>query len=99
MSKGIVPLLDEEHGFFIAQTQGHAEAQTAMALNSKAKHAERYEFRDKDAFTREVLFAGRVKSRVFSMKASVTQQAVAARHTGHHYDRSRRCHGSQMMHF
>ena len=52
MRKGLVPLLDEEQEAFIAQTQGHAEAQTAMALNSKAKHAERYEFRDKDAFTR-----------------------------------------------
>ena len=94
MNKGRVPLLDEEHGVFIAQTQEHAEAQTTMELNSKTKRAERYEFRDKDAFTRAALFAGRVKSRAFSMHALVTQQAVAARHTGHHYDLSRGRDGS-----
>ena len=41
-----------------------------------------------DAFTRVTLFNGRVKSRAFPIHALVTQQAAAARHPDHHYDRS-----------
>ena len=78
----------KKRGLFIAQTQEHAEAQTTGAINSKTKRVGRFKFRDKDAFTRAALCVGRVKSRAFSIRASVTQQAAAARHKGHHYDRS-----------
>src|SRR4051812_10720525 len=70
----------KKRGPFIEQTQGHAEAQTTTAINSKTERAGQFKFRDKDAFTWEALCARRVKSRAFSMCASVTQQAAAAHH-------------------
>src|SRR4051812_30580152 len=78
----------KKRSVLIAHNQGHTEAQTTEAVNSKIERAGRFKFQDKDAFTREALCAGRVKSHAFSMRASVTQQAAAARHKGHHYDRS-----------
>src|ERR1041385_4525427 len=43
-------------------------------IASKTKRAKRYEFQDEDAFTRSALFTGRVKSRLFPIQASETQQ-------------------------
>ena len=97
MSRGVL-LPDEEYGAIYSTNPGARRSPDDGGINSKTKSAKRYEFRDKDAFTRAALCAERVKSRAFLMHASVTQQATAARHTGHHYDRSRRRDGSQTKH-
>ena len=91
-------MLDEEERAIYSTNPGARRSPDDDGINSKTKRAKRYEFRDKDAFTRAPLCAGHVKSRAFSMHASVTQQAAAARHTGHHYDRSRRRDDSQTTH-
>src|SRR4051812_17711922 len=78
----------EKRGLFITQTHAHTEAQTKATINSKTGRAGRFEVRDQDAFPREALCAGRIKSRAFPARASLSQHVRAAHHKGHHYDRS-----------
>src|ERR1044072_5224027 len=68
----------------------HGKAKRQQQLIHKFKSRRRFRFQDQDAFPRDALYAGGVKSRVLETRASETQPAPVARHHGYHYDRSRR---------
>src|SRR4051812_45243159 len=66
----------------------HREDKTTKTINSKTKRRGRLRFQDQDALPRDALCGRRVNSRAFPTRVSETQPAPAARHSGHHYDRS-----------
>src|SRR3954468_13407794 len=86
-------MLGKEQTVFIAQSRGKTgeirRSPGDASIKSRNQTCWTLRIPRQDAFTRVTLFNGRVKSRVFPIRALVTQRAAAAaRHPDHHYDRS-----------